>query len=201
MRVHGGDIVRSGDALVEGALVPQDILSIKGEEAVQQYLLQEIQGVYRSQNVPIDDKHVEIIIAQMMRRVMIDEPGDTDLLPQNVVDKFFFKEKNREALKEKKKPATAQPLLLGITKSALQSDSFISAASFQETTKVLTGAALAGRIDTLQGLKENVILGHMIPAGTGFSRYRTMRVKRELLSDVGSGSSAEIEQEKRAITQ
>ena len=199
LRVHGGDYVRAGEALVDGALVPQDILRISGEEAVQQYLLREIQGVYRSQNVPIDDKHIEIIVSQMMRRVMIEDPGNTDLLPQAVTDKFLFKEKNKQAIKEKKKPATATPLLLGITKAALQSDSFISAASFQETTKVLTGAALAGRIDELQGLKENVILGHMIPAGTGFGDYRSMRIKRDLLSDF----DAEVEvpeEEAKAVT-
>jgi len=199
MRVHSGDYVESGDALVEGALVPQDILRIKGEEAVQQYLMREIQGVYRSQNVPIDDKHVEIIISQMMRRVQIENPGDTDFLPQSIVDKFIFREKNKAVLKEKKKPATAMPLLMGITKSALQSESFISAASFQETTKVLTGAALAGRVDTLKGLKENVILGHMIPAGTGFNRYRAMRVKRDLLSVVSTESDSEIEEESKAF--
>jgi DNA-directed RNA polymerase subunit beta' len=200
MHVHSGDQVVAGDPLVEGALVPQDILSIKGEEAVQQYLLREVQGVYRSQNVPIDDKHIEIIVSQMMRRVTIEDPGDTDLLPQSVVDKFMFREKNKQVLQEKKKPATCDPLLLGITKAALQSDSFISAASFQETTKILAGAALAGRVDKLQGLKENVILGHMIPAGTGFTKYRAMRVKRELLSDFAEESGAELNKESVAIT-
>ncbi len=199
MRVHAGDYVRNGDPLVEGALIPQDILRIKGQEAVQQYLLREVQGVYRSQNVPIDDKHIEIIVSQMMRRVSIQEPGDTDLLPQSVVDKFAFKASNEEVLAQKKKPATCDPLLLGITKSALQSDSFISAASFQETTKVLTGAALAGRIDNLVGLKENVILGHMIPAGTGFRGYRTMRVKRDLLSDITIEPSSAIEEDSRVF--
>jgi DNA-directed RNA polymerase subunit beta' len=137
---------------------------------VQQYLLSEVQNVYRSQGVTIDDKHIEIILAQMMRKVRVENPGESSFLPGAVADKFRFRSENKELIEQNKRPATAKPLLLGITKAALQSDSFISAASFQETTKVLTEAALAGRRDYLVGLKENVILGHMVPVGTGFCR-------------------------------
>jgi DNA-directed RNA polymerase subunit beta' len=180
LRVHRGDKVRAGEPLVDGPLVPHDILRISGEEAVQNYLLREVQNVYRSQSVSIDDKHIEIIISSMLRKVKIVSSGDTEMLPGTVVDKFRFQEENRKYEDKGKKPATAKPLLLGITKAALQSESFIAAASFQETTKVLTEAALAARRDELVGLKENVILGHMIPAGTGFRQYAAMRVKKNV---------------------
>jgi DNA-directed RNA polymerase subunit beta' len=170
-RVHRSDRVRAGEALIDGPLVPKDILRISGVEAVQQYLLREVQNVYRSQNVSIDDKHIEIIVSQMLRNVQINDSGDTELLPGTVIDKFRFLRVNQETVKLGKKPATAEPLLLGITKASLHSESFISAASFQETTKVLTEAALAGKTDNLVGLKENVILGHLVPAGTGFKLY------------------------------
>ena len=177
-RVHKGDQVKAGEPLVDGPLVPKDILRINGEEAVQQYLLREIQNVYRSQNVGIDDKHIEIIIAQMLRNVSVVDGGDSELLPGTVIDKFRFRALNQETVKLGKKPATAEPLLLGITKASLHSESFISAASFQETTKVLTEAALAGKTDELVGLKENVILGHLVPAGTGFKDYIGRTLKR-----------------------
>ncbi|HZN58548.1 MAG TPA: DNA-directed RNA polymerase subunit beta' [Planctomycetota bacterium] len=177
-RVHKGDRVRAGEALVDGPLIPRDILRISGEEAVQQYLLREVQNVYRSQNVGIDDKHIEIIIAQMLRNVQVVESGDTELLPGTIIDKFRFRRINQETVKLGKKPATAEPLLLGITKASLHSESFISAASFQETTKVLTEAALAGKTDYLVGLKENVILGHLVPAGTGFLAYTRKAVRK-----------------------
>ena len=177
-RVHKGDHVKAGDPLVDGALIPKDILRIVGEEAVQQYLLREVQNVYRSQNVTIDDKHIEIIIAQMLRNVQVLDAGDTELLPGTVIDKFRFRRINEETSRQGMKPATADPLLLGITKASLHSESFISAASFQETTKVLTEAALAGKTDTLVGLKENVILGHLVPAGTGFKAYLEKGVKK-----------------------
>jgi len=177
-RVHRGDTVEAGEPLVDGPLVPKDILRISGEEVVQQYLMREIQNVYRSQNVTIDDKHIEIIIAQMLRNVSVVDGGDTELLPETVIDKFKFRRLNQETVKVGKKPATAEPLLLGITKASLHSESFISAASFQETTKVLTEAALAGKTDDLVGLKENVILGHLVPAGTGFKDYIGKVVKK-----------------------
>jgi DNA-directed RNA polymerase subunit beta' len=217
LRVHTGDYVREGDPLVEGPLVPHDILRISGVDAVQQYLVREVQSVYRSQRVDIDDKHIEIIVAQMLRKVKVETMGDTGLLPGSVIDKFAFREVN-ERLKEcvkVKEPgsskfeagkivskegfeeerarletdavptptfvpptlATCSVQLLGITKAAVQSDSFISAASFQETTKVLTEAALAGKVDYLVGLKENVILGHLVPAGTGFHSHQEAEVR------------------------
>jgi len=177
LKVQSGDIVQAGQPLIEGPMIPQDILRINGEEALQNYLLREVQGVYGSQNVTIDDKHIEVIISQMLRRVQVGDPGDTDFLPDAVVDKFRFRGQNRDMVKQKKRPSSAEPVLLGITKAALQSDSMISAASFQETTKVLTEAALAGRRDTLLGLKENVILGNMVPTGTGFRPLQRTRVK------------------------
>ncbi len=223
LRVHGNDRVKAGDPLIEGPLVPHDILRISGEEAVQRYLLREIQNVYRSQRVEIDDKHLEIIIAQMLRKVRVDSTGDTPLLPGSVIDKFDFRRVNQELMNcvkvkdtgetdfrtgeivprdhfdnenqrvdgdggkkaewSRPKPASASTQLLGITKAAVQSDSFISAASFQETTKVLTEAALAGKVDYLVGLKENVILGHLVPAGTGFKNHQEaeVRIKQEAL--------------------
>ena len=223
LRVHAGDIVKSGEALVDGPLVPHDILRISGEQEVQRYLVREIQNVYRSQRVEIDDKHIEIIVSQMLRKVKIETVGDTTLLPGSVMDKFEFRQANdlianglkitdkgdsefsegtvvpKDVLEQtnaqiealggspakgsKPKPATASTQLLGITKASVQSTSFISAASFQETTKVLTEAALAGKIDNLVGLKENVILGHLIPAGTGFNTFQgsEVRVRPEAL--------------------
>ncbi len=218
LNVHTGDFVEAGDTLTDGPLVPHDILRIKGEEALQKYLIIEIQNVYRSQNVNINDKHIEIICSQMMRKVEIESVGDSSFLPGEVVDKFEFRRENMrlsESVKitsvgdckdvkegdiieksklatinekveaiggepakgKKPKMATAQTLLLGITKASLRSDSFIAAASFQQTTKVLTEASLAGNIDNLCGLKENVILGHLIPAGTAFKPYLELKVK------------------------
>ncbi|MDI6759255.1 MAG: DNA-directed RNA polymerase subunit beta' [Candidatus Brocadiaceae bacterium] len=178
LRVHRGDRVKAGDPLVEGPLVIQDVLRVCGEEDLQQYMLKEVQNVYRSQNVPIDDKHIEIIICQMLRKIKVDEPGDTTFLPGQIIDKFKFKEENKRTKESKGKPATAKPLLMGITKASLQSESFISAASFQETTKVLALAALRGQRDNLQGLKENVILGHLVPAGTGFKAFAGLEVRK-----------------------
>ena len=180
LRVHRGDHVKAGEALVDGPLVPHDMLAIQGEKSVQNYLLREVQTVYRAQGVGIDDKHIEIILAQMMRKVQVEDPGDSEFLPGAVVDKFRFRESNDLLRQQRKKPATASPLLLGITKASLQSDSFISAASFQETTKVLTEAALAGKQDGLIGLKENVILGHLVPTGTGFRNYQKTRVMKNV---------------------
>jgi len=218
LNVHAGDFVEAGDALTDGPLVPHDILRIKGEEALQRYLILEIQNVYRSQNVNINDKHIEIICSQMMRKVEIESVGDSSFLPGEVVDKFVFRKENdrltnsikvtdigdateieegqiidkkefnsindkiealggTKAVGRKPKPATAKTLLLGITKASLWSDSFIAAASFQETTKVLTEASLAAKVDELYGLKENVILGHLIPAGTAFKPHLDMKVR------------------------
>jgi DNA-directed RNA polymerase subunit beta' len=220
LQVHAGDFVEAGDPLIYGPAIPHDILRIRGEEPLYQYLLTEVQNVYRAQGVKINDKHIEIILGQMLRKVKVDDAGDTKFLPGEVLDKFRFgqgndnirqsvrvgeaggtnfkvgdvvpkqefKEANeaadaagkdpaKENKAKKPRPARAKTLLLGITKASLQSESFISAASFQETTKVLTEAALAGAIDTLVGLKENVILGHLIPAGTAFNPHLNIKIK------------------------
>ncbi|MDF1839148.1 MAG: DNA-directed RNA polymerase subunit beta', partial [Planctomycetota bacterium] len=191
LRVHKGDEVRAGEPLVDGPLYPDDILRIRGDEEVQEYLMREIQNVYRSQSVPIDDKHVETILSQMMRKIQVNDPGDSDFLPGAVVDKHRFRLQNERLRAERRKPATGQTLLLGITKASLSSDSFISAASFQETTKVLTEAALAGKRDYLVGLKENVILGHMVPTGTGFREHYRTRVKKNIdFGEIRTGSGA-----------
>ncbi|MEE9402921.1 MAG: DNA-directed RNA polymerase subunit beta', partial [Desulfobacteria bacterium] len=243
LNVHAGDMVEAGDALTDGPLVPHDILRIKGEESLQRYLISEIQNVYRSQNVNINDKHIEIISAQMMRKIEIESVGDSAFLPGDVVDKFVFRRENERlassikitssgdcpdleegqivskeelaganekvemiggtpAKGRKPKPATANTLLLGITKASLQSESFIAAASFQETTKVLTEASLSGRIDRLRGLKENVILGHLIPAGTAFKPHLDIRVKHlaeaplpKGFEDIGEAKEAEAKAE------
>ncbi len=199
LRVHSGDRVRAGDSMVDGPLVPHDILRITGIEALQDYLLREAQNVYRSQNVSIDDKHHEIIIGQMLRKVRVEDPGDTDLLPGAVVDKFRFRRKNKRVIEAGGKPARAEPLLLGITKASLQSESFISAASFQETTKVLTQASLSGRVDHLIGLKENVILGHLIPAGTGFKEYVRTRVQKNIPLEESVAGFAEMPEDLEAL--
>ena len=171
MRVHEGDHVRAGDRLSEGPINPHDILRIKGPRAVQEYLLNEIQEVYRLQGVKINDKHIGVIVRQMLQKVRITDPGDTDLLEGEHVDRVEFREVNQATLRGGDKPARSEPLLLGITKASLTTESFISAASFQETTRVLTDAAVRGARDDLKGLKENIIIGHLIPAGTGIHRY------------------------------
>ena len=215
--VHSGDIVNAGDALIDGPLDPHKILKIKGEEALWIYMLDEVQNVYRAQGVTINDKHIEVVVGQMLRKVRVENAGDAELLPHEVVDKIYFRRVNqglasmgrvtdaggtaltegtmvsKQAMREanakaeaegletakakRARPATGRTLLLGITKASLQSESFLSGASFQETTKVLTEASLKGAVDTLVGLKENVLLGHLIPAGTGFRAYQNMRVK------------------------
>lgn len=169
--VYKGDHVFAGQQLTDGPVVPHDILRVSGDKALQEYLLNEVQEVYRLQGVRINDKHIEIIIAQMLKKVRIDDSGDSEFLVGDQVDRIVFKKGNEAILKKKGKPAQATPLLLGITKVSLTTESFISAASFQETTRVLTEAASSGKIDLLRGLKENVIVGHLIPAGTGISEY------------------------------
>lgn len=176
LKVRDGQRIEAGDQLTEGPLNPHDILRIKGIKAVYMYLLNEVQDVYRSQGVDINDKHIEVIIRQMLRKVKVEKSGDTDLLPGSLVDVFEFEEENARVTAEGGEPATAKPTLLGITKASLATESFLSAASFQETTRVLTDAALKGKEDRLVGLKENVIIGKLIPAGTGMSRYRNIRV-------------------------
>jgi DNA-directed RNA polymerase subunit beta' len=171
LRVHEGDRVRAGDRLSEGPVNPHDILRIKGPRAVQEYLLNEVQEVYRLQGVKINDKHIGVIVRQMLQKVRIAESGDTEFLEGENVDKAVFRDANDKMKKKKLKAALSEPLLLGITKASLTTQSFISAASFQETTRVLTDAAIRGAKDNLLGLKENIIIGHLIPAGTGMYRY------------------------------
>jgi DNA-directed RNA polymerase subunit beta' len=177
INVYEGDYIRAGEALIAGASVPQDILNIKGEIALARYLVDEVQEVYRLQGVRINDKHIEVIVRQMMRRVKVMESGDTDFIAEEQVDRVRFEEANRAVIEKGKNPAVAEPLILGITKASLSTDSFISAASFQETTKVLTDASIAGKEDYLQGLKENVIMGRIIPAGTGLAAYRDVEIE------------------------
>jgi len=174
--VYAGDRVKKGQPLTEGPVVPQEILEVCGPQELQEYLVNEVQEVYRLQGVEINDKHIEIIVRQMLRKVRITEPGDTGFLWGEQVEKQTFNEVNRRVAEEGRKPAEAAPLLLGITKASLETESFISAASFQDTTRVLTDAATLARVDNLHGFKENVIMGHVIPAGTGFSMYRNIRL-------------------------
>ncbi len=179
LSVGDGEKVRAGTPLMDGPVNPHDILKVLGEKELAEYLLREIQEVYRLQGVSINDKHIEIIIRQMLRWVKVEEVGDTELLVDEQVDKFIFQEENEKVTKKGGKPAKARPLLLGITKSALSTDSFISAASFQETTRVLTEASLYGKVDHLRSLKENIIMGRLIPAGTGYKYYRDVEIKEE----------------------
>ena len=177
MRVHEADQVMIGDRISEGAIDPHDILRVLGEHAVQKYMIDEIQAVYRLQGVTINDKHIEVIVAQMLRKVMIKSPGDIDFLEGDMVDRKMLRAENDMAVAEGNRPATFSPKLLGITKASLTTESFLSAASFQETTKVLAKAAVEGKTDKLLGLKENLIMGNLIPAGTGLMAYRKLRVK------------------------
>jgi DNA-directed RNA polymerase subunit beta' len=176
LKVQNGDYIEAGDELSEGSVNPHDLLKIKGPTAVQQYLLREVQRVYRMQGVDINDKHIEVVIRQMLRKVKVEEPGDTEFLPGSLVDILDLDEENRRVEADGGSPATSKSVLLGITKASLATDSFLSAASFQETTRVLTEAAIKGKVDPLLGLKENVIIGKLIPAGTGMNRYRSIEV-------------------------
>ena len=176
VNVQEGDRVRAGEPLMDGPSNPHDILSVLGEKALHAYLVNEIQEVYRLQGVNINDKHIEVIVRQMMRWVKIEDVGDTEFLIEEQVDRFRFMEENERVIAAGGRPATGRPLLLGITKASLSTDSFISAASFQETTRVLTEASISGKVDHLRGLKENVTMGRLIPAGTGFEYYRHVRI-------------------------
>ena len=172
--VSTGDTIEAGDLLTDGSVNPHDILRIKGVRGVQQYIISEVLKVYKNNGVEINDKHIEIITRQMIRKMRVDDPGDTDLLTGGLVDMFDFAKENEQADKNGSTPASGKRVLLGITKASLATDSFLSAASFQETTRVLTDAAVKGKIDPLIGLKENVIIGKLIPAGTGMARYRNI---------------------------
>jgi len=179
INVQEGERVKAGDPLMDGPRNPHDILHVLGEKELQKYLVNEIQEVYRLQGVNINDKHLEVIVRQMMRWVKIEEIGDTEFLPEEVVDKFKFREENQRVIEARQRPADGKAVLLGITKASLSTDSFISAASFQETTRVLTEAAINGKVDYLRGLKENVIMGRLIPAGTGMEYYRRVKIAGE----------------------
>ncbi len=178
INVYEGDYVRAGEPLIGGSAIPQDILNIKGEVALARYLVDEVQEVYRLQGVRINDKHIEVIVRQMMRRVKVREIGDTDFIVEEQVDKIIFETANRAIIEKGGRPAVAEPLILGITKASLSTESFISAASFQETTKVLTEASISGAVDCLRGLKENVIMGRIIPAGTGLKVHRDVEIEQ-----------------------
>jgi DNA-directed RNA polymerase subunit beta' len=184
VNVQESERVRAGDPLIDGPINPHDVLAILGEKELQRYLVDKIQEVYRSQNVAINDKHIEVIVRQMMRSVKVEDVGDTDFLIDEQVDRFRFEEENDRVLTANGQAATARPMLLGITKASLSTDSFISAASFQETTRVLTEASISGKVDSLRGLKENVIVGRLIPAGTGMEYYRNVVLEREEIPQV-----------------
>ncbi|MCF6192598.1 MAG: DNA-directed RNA polymerase subunit beta', partial [Candidatus Hydrothermae bacterium] len=175
--VADGDYIEAGTPITVGPVDPNDLLRIKGREFVQEFLLDQIQQVYRMSGVSINDKHIEVIVRQMLRRVRIEDPGDTPFIQGDIVDQAEVREKNQEVVRKRGKPARFRPVLLGLTRASLTTDSFIAAASFQETTKVLSQAAIAGKVDPLKGLKENVIIGSLIPAGTGFPKFRTMEVE------------------------
>ncbi len=186
--VQEGDRVVSGQALMDGASNPHDILTIKGEKELSRYLVDEVQEVYRLQGVKINDKHIEIIVRQMLRRIKVIDSGDTSFLSDEQVERSIFQEENDRVIERGGKPAVGEPILLGITKASLSTQSFISAASFQETTRVLTEASLSGKVDHLRGLKENVIMGRLIPAGTGLPMYKKVGILvdddgRELLGE------------------
>ena len=180
MKVNNGDMVEVAQPLIEGSVNPSELLAIKGPKGVYEYLISEVQKVYRNQGVDINDKHIEVIGRQMLKKVRIDDNGDTDMFPGALIDMYEFEDKNNEAIKEGKRPATGKRVLLGITKASLATDSFLSAASFQETTRVLTDAAVKGKVDDLVGLKENVIIGKLIPAGTGMKKYQDIKINTEL---------------------
>lgn len=187
LRVQDGDQLEAGDRITEGPVNPHDILVVQGVPAVQRYLVQEVQEVYRSQGVHINDKHIEVIVRQMLRKYKVENPGDTRLLPGALIDVHELEDENRRTIAEGGEPAEAKPVLLGITKASLATESFLSAASFQETTRVLTDAAIKGRTDRLLGLKENVIIGKLIPAGTGMSRYRNVQIQVDEVQPEGEG--------------
>jgi DNA-directed RNA polymerase subunit beta' len=202
INVQEGERVKAGEPLMDGPLNPHDILAVLGEKELQAYLVNEIQEVYRLQGVNISDKHIEVIVRQMMRWVKVEDVGDTRFLLEDQTDKFAFREENERVIAQGGKPATGRPLLLGITKASLSTDSFISAASFQETTRVLTEASINGKVDHLRGLKENVIVGRLIPAGTGMEYYRNVRLSPEMeeaAAKVQAEVSAAYEEAERAL--
>lgn len=195
LRVQDKDWIAKGEKIDDGPVDPHEILRIKGPRELQKFLVNEIQEVYRLQGVSINDKHIEIIVRQMLRKVKVTDQGDSNFVIEQIVDKFDFIEENDRVLREGGKPATAVPVLMGITKAALNTESFISAASFQETTRVLTDAAIKGKVDHLRGLKENVIIGHLIPAGTGVRMYDNIEVYQNEPGDLDGVAPDVIESE------
>jgi DNA-directed RNA polymerase subunit beta' len=198
INVQEGEHVRAGEPLIDGPLNPHDLLAVLGEKYTQAYLVNSVQEVYRLQGVNINDKHIETIVRQMMRWVKVEDVGDTTFLLEEQVDKFRFREENDRIISDGGRPATGRPLLLGITKASLSTDSFISAASFQETTRVLTEAAISGKVDYLRGLKENVIMGRLIPAGTGLERYRNIQLLTEIPKEEPQPMEPELTPEEAA---
>jgi DNA-directed RNA polymerase subunit beta' len=198
--VFKGDFVKKGQQLTEGPMDPHEILEVLGPQELQEHLVNEVQEVYRLQGVTINDKHIEIIVRQMLRKVRITEPGDTTFLWGEQIDKLEFEAENARVEEMGGKPAEAQPVLLGITKASLETESFLSAASFQDTTRVLTEAATRAKIDYLRGFKENVIMGHIIPAGSGFDLHRKLRIKPlvEIIEDEPAAEAGGIESEQPA---
>ena len=178
LKVQLEDVIERGQVLTEGSIDPKELLRVKDVSTVQVYLLKEVQKVYRMQGVEIGDKHIEVMVRQMMRKIRVIEAGETDLLPGSLLDIHQFAEANKDAVLQGKIPATCRPVILGITKASLETESFLSAASFQETTRVLTDAAIKGKRDELLGLKENVIIGKLVPAGTGMQRYRQIKITK-----------------------
>jgi DNA-directed RNA polymerase subunit beta' len=193
MKVVEGDMVHRGAQLTEGSIDPKHLLQVRDVISVETYLLREVQRVYRMQGVEIGDKHIEVMVRQMLRKVRVMDPGDTDILPGTLLDIADFKDQNYNTLVAGGTPATSRPVLLGITKASLETNSFLSAASFQETTRVLTDAAIRGKKDPLLGLKENVIIGKIIPAGTGMSTYRNMEPKEVVVASENVYSISDIE--------
>ena len=183
IKVMDGAVLEAGDELTEGSVNPHDILKIKGVRAVQDYMLREVQRVYRLQGVEINDKHIEVIVRQMLQKVRVETNGDSEMLPGVLVDALDFEDTNEKLIEEGKEPAEGKQVLLGITKASLATNSFLSAASFEETTKVLTEAAIKGKVDPLIGMKENVIIGKLIPAGTGMKRYRNIKLDSDINED------------------
>jgi DNA-directed RNA polymerase subunit beta' len=201
VKVQDGDILTAGQELTEGSINPHDILRIRGVREVQDYILREVQRVYRLQGVEINDKHIEVIVRQMLKKIRVEEHGDTDFLPGTLVNILDFEDANNEMIGEGKEPAVGKQEILGITKASLATDSFLSAASFQETTKVLTDAAIKGKIDRLIGLKENVLIGKLIPAGTGMKAYRNISLDsdHELEDQIAEEEAEKAKREAQAI--
>ena len=206
IKVQDGDYLEAGDELTEGSVNPHDILRIKGVRAVQDYMIREVQRVYRLQGVEINDKHIEVIVRQMLKKIRIEDNGDTEFLPGTLVDVLDFEEENQKLIAEGKEPAEGQQVMLGITKASLATNSFLSAASFQETTKVLTEAAIKGKIDPLIGLKENVLIGKLIPAGTGMKTYANIKLdtdgdEEEEYDDLDEAEEEALEAAEETVTE